>query len=69
MKTNIVIDISLLIPCLGKFWFLSYEPKRYRPIKLQVSLKCNIKKKMAYPKYPEYQVCNIFAISQRKFEG
>ena len=42
MKTNIVIDTSPPIPCLAKFWFSSYEPKCYWPIKLQDSLKCRI---------------------------
>ena len=40
MKTNIVIDISLIY--LGKFWFLTYGPKCSQPIKLQDSLKCNV---------------------------
>ena len=40
MKTNIVIDISPPIPCLAKFWFLSYGPKCCCPMKLQDSLKC-----------------------------
>ena len=60
MKTNIVIDISLRIPCLGKFWFLSYEPKCCQPIKLPVSLKCNISRK----KWHAQSIQNIkFAIS------
>ena len=45
MKTNIVVDISPPIPYLAKFWFSSYGPKCYQPIKLQNSLKCNISRK------------------------
>ena len=45
MKNNIDIDISPPIPDLPKFWFSSYGPKCYRPIKLQNSLKCNISRK------------------------
>ena len=42
MDTNIVVDISPPIPYLANFWFLSYGPKCYQPIKLQ---NCNISKK------------------------
>ena len=42
---NIVIDISSLVPYLGKFWFLSYGWKCCWPIKLQDSLKCNISRR------------------------
>ena len=45
MKTNIVIDISTPIPYLTKFWVSHYGPKCYQPMKLQVSLKCDISKK------------------------
>ena len=45
MKTNIVIDISLPIPYLVKFWVSSYGPKCCQPIKLQDSLKCNVSRK------------------------
>ena len=45
MKTSVVIDISLPIPYLAEFWFLSYGPKCCHPIKLQDSLKCNISRK------------------------
>ena len=40
-----VINISPAIPYLEKFWFLSYKPKQYWPIKLQYSLECNISRK------------------------
>ena len=42
MKANIVIDISLPIPYLAKFLFLSYGPKSCWAVKLQDSLKCDI---------------------------
>ena len=45
MKTNIVIDISPLIPYLVKFLFSSYGPKCCQSVKLQVSLKFNISRK------------------------
>ena len=45
MKTNTVIDISTPIPYLTKFWVSHYGPKCCQPMKLQVSLKCNISKK------------------------
>ena len=45
MKTNIVIDISPPIPYVAKCWFSSYGPKCGWPIKLQVSVKCNISRK------------------------
>ena len=45
METNIVVDISPPIPHLAKFWFSSYEPKCWQPMKLQDSLKCNISRK------------------------
>ena len=45
MKTNIVIVISPPIPCLAKFWFLSYRRKCCWPIKLQDSSNCNISRK------------------------
>ena len=45
MKTNIVIDISLSILYLAKFWCSSYGPKCCQPIKLPHSLKWNILKK------------------------
>ena len=51
MKTNIVIDISLPIPYLAKFWFSSYGPKCCQPIKLQVFLKCNILSKKRMMKF------------------
>ena len=41
----IVINISPAIPYLEKFWFLSYKPKYYWPIKLEYSLKCSISRK------------------------
>ena len=44
-KTNIVIDISPLIPYLAKFWFLIYGSKCCQPIKSQDSLKCNNSRK------------------------
>ena len=44
METNIVVDISP-IPYLAIFWFSSYGPKCCEPIKLQLSLKCNISRK------------------------
>ena len=37
MKTNIVIDISPLVPYPAKFWFLSYGSKCCWSIKLQDS--------------------------------
>ena len=46
MESNIAVDISPPIPYLAKFWFLSYGPKCCQPIKLQNSLKCNIKKEV-----------------------
>ena len=45
METNIVVDISLSIPYLAKFWFSRYGSKCCQPIKLQDSLKCNISRK------------------------
>ena len=45
MKTNIVIDISLPIPYLAKFWYSSYGPKCHQPIELKDSLKRNISRK------------------------
>ena len=45
MEINIVVDISLAIPYLEKFWLSSNGPKSCQPIKLQDSLKCNISKK------------------------
>ena len=42
MRSNIVISISPPIPCLPKFWFLSYGSKCCWPIKLQGCLICNI---------------------------
>ena len=42
IEKYIVINISPAIPYLEKFWFLSYKPKYYWPIKLQYSLKCSI---------------------------
>ena len=45
MKTNIVTDISPLSSYLSNFCFWSYGPKYCCPIKLQVSLKCNISRK------------------------
>ena len=42
---NTLTDISLLISCLAKFWFLSYGSKCCWPIKLQDPLKCNIPSK------------------------
>ena len=45
MKIVIVIDISLLIPYLAKFWFSSYWPKYCWPIKLSDSLKYKISRK------------------------
>ena len=51
METDIVVYISPPIQYLGKFWFLSYEPKYCQPIKLQDSLKCNISKKKRMMKF------------------
>ena len=45
IEKYIVINISPAIPYLEKFWFLSYKPKYYWPIKLQYSLKCSISRK------------------------
>ena len=45
MKTNFVVDISLPVPYLPKFWFSSYGSKCCQPFKLQDSLKCNIWRK------------------------
>ena len=45
MKSNIVIDILLLIPYLKEFLFSNYGPKCCQPIKWQDSLKCNISRK------------------------
>ena len=42
LKNHIVIDISMQILYLAKFWFLSYKPKWSWSIKLLDSLKCNI---------------------------
>ena len=39
MKTNIVINISLPISCLAKFWFLIYGPKCCQPVKLKETTK------------------------------
>ena len=50
MKTNIV-DISLPIPYLAKFWFPSYGPKCSQPIKFQDSIKYNISRKKWIMKY------------------
>ena len=51
MKTNIIIDILLLLPCLAKFCFSSYEPKYCWQINLQDSLKCNISRKKRMMKF------------------
>ena len=51
METNIFVDISPPTPHLGKFWFLSYVPKCWKPIKLQDSEKCNISKKKWMTKF------------------
>ena len=45
MKINMVIDISLPISYLAKFWVSSYGPKCCQSIKLQDSLKYNISRK------------------------
>ena len=45
MKSNIVIDILLLIPYLKEFLFSNYGPECCQPIKWQDSLKCNISRK------------------------
>ena len=45
METDIAVDISPPIKYLAKFWFLSYGPKCYQPIRLQDSLKCDISRK------------------------
>ena len=50
MKTN-VIDISLPILYLAKFWFSSYGAKFRQPIKLQDSLKCKERKERNYEVY------------------
>ena len=59
MKTNIVIDISPLIPYLAKFWVLSYGPKWCQPIKLQDSLKYNISRKKWMMKFVFCMQVNI----------
>ena len=59
MKTNIVIDISPLIPYLAKFWVLSYGPKWCQPIKLQDSLKYNISRKKWMMKFVFCMQINI----------
>ena len=46
MKTEIFIDILPPIPYLAEYWFLSCWPKSCWSIKLQDSLKCNLKKAM-----------------------
>ena len=45
METNIVVDISLPIPYLAKFWFSSNWPKCCLPIKLQDFFKWNNSRK------------------------
>ena len=37
MKTSVVIDISLPIPYLTEFWFLSYWPKCCHPVKFRIA--------------------------------
>ena len=51
METNIVVDISLPIPYLAKFWFSINGPKCCLPIKLQDFFKCNISRKKWMMKY------------------
>ena len=48
---KIVIDISLPVPYLVKFWFTNYGPKWCWPVKFQDSLKCNISKKKLMIKF------------------
>ena len=45
MKNNFVIDISLPIPYLAKFWLSTYGPKCCQPTKWEDSLKCYILKR------------------------
>ena len=42
MKALMVFQLSTKTACLGKIWFLSYGPKISRPVRIQVSLNCNI---------------------------
>ena len=51
MKTNIIIHILLPIPYVATFQFSSYVPKCCQPIKLRVSLKCNISRKKGMMKF------------------
>ena len=58
IETNIV-GISPPISYLAKFWFSSYWPKCCQPIKLQVSLKCDILRKKWVMKFVFCMQINI----------
>ena len=61
MKTNIVIDTLLPVPCVVTFWFSSYGPMCCQPIKQQHSLKCNMSRKKRMMKFIlSMQVNKIF---------